>query len=454
MKHTTLVAFMLTGLLASAHAEVSPEEAKQLGGTLTRFGAIKAGNKEGTIPEYTGTPVKIPADYQPGSGIYTDPFRDEKPLYRIDAKNVDQHAAKLSEGQKYLIKKYPTTYYIDVYPTHRTETFPEKVLKANERNAVSCKGLKNYDAIDVACRGGLPFPIPKNGYEVMWNQHVRYQGEGVMFLPSQRGWLVDSTGRPTMTSEQLARTEFPYYQTEQKDRDPQMYLRTYAITRAPARSAGVGSGIADYLDMDQKPRRAWGYTPGQRRVRLAPEFAYDTPISSLGGLSLYDELWMFSGKMDRFDFKLVGKKEMVLPYNSYKYYFGCKAEAKLMPFHVNPSCERSELHRVWVVEATLKPGMRHVYSKRVYYIDEDGYGAGMFDAFDQSGNLYRAMFNLNVPFYDFGFVYAGASITYDFNKAMYGTVADPSVGGMHYSPTPLSERDMGADATMMRESVR
>ncbi|MDB5928653.1 MAG: hypothetical protein JWR60_360 [Polaromonas sp.] len=454
MKHITLAAVLLTGLLTAAHAEVTPDEAKQLGANLTRFGAIKAGNKEGTIPEYTGVPVKAPSDYQPGSGIYTDPFRAEKPLYRIDAKNVDQYADKLSEGQKYLIKKNPATYYIDVFPTHRTETFPEKVLKANERNAVSCKGLKNYDAIDVACRGGLPFPIPKNGNEVMWNKHVRYQGEGVMFLPSQRGWLVDSTGRPTMTSEQLARTEFPYYQTEQADRDPQMFLRTYAITRAPARSAGVGSGIADYLDMDQKPRRAWGYTPGQRRVRLAPEFAYDTPISSLGGLSLYDELWMFSGKMDRFDFKLLGKKEMILPYNSYKYYFGCKAEAKLMPFHVDPSCERSELHRVWVVEATLKPGMRHVYSKRVYYVDEDGYGAGMFDAFDQSGNLYRAMFNLNVPFYDAGFVYAGASITYDFNKGMYGTVADPSVGGMHYSPTPLSERDMGADATMMRESVR
>jgi hypothetical protein len=448
------IAVALASLIGCSFAAVTPEEAKQLGTTLTRFGAIKAGNKEGTIPEYTGTPITIPSDYVAATGLYTDPFRAEKPLYRIDSKNVDQYADKLSEGQKYLIRKNPTTYYIDVYPTHRTEVFPEKVLKADERNAISCKGMKDYEAIDISCRGGLPFPIPKNGYEVMWNKNLRYQGEGVVFLPSQRGWLVDASGRPTMTSEQLARTEFPYYQTEQKDRDPQMFLRTYAITRAPARMAGVGSGIVDYLDMDQKPRRAWSYTPGQRRVRLAPEFAYDTPIASLGGVSLYDELWLFSGKMDRFDFKLVGKKEMILPYNSFKYYFGCKAEQKLMAHHVDPACERSELHRVWMVEATLKPGQRHVYSKRVYYIDEDGYGAGMFDAFDQSGNLYRSMFNLNVPFYDAGFVYAGASITYDFNKGMYGTVADPSVGGMHYSPVPLSELDMAPDATMVRESVR
>jgi len=439
---------------AAALAAVSAEEAQQLGSTLTRFGAIQAGNKEGTIPPYTGTPIKAPADYVPGSGIYTDPYRAEKPLYRIDAKNLDQYADKLIEGQKQLIKQNPDSYYLDVYPTHRTETYPDKILKATLRNATQCKGLKDYMAVDVACRGGLPFPIPKNGYEVMWNLALRWQGEGSLSAMSQRGWLVDSQGRVTMTSEQFAMQEKPYYQLDQADRDPLMMMRTYSISRAPARLSGVGSGIVDYIDMDTKPRRAWNYTPGQRRVKLAPEFAYDTPVTSLGGATLFDELWMFSGKMDRFDFKLMGKKEMLLPYNSFKYYFGCKHEAKLKAKHVDPACERWELHRVWVVEATLKPGMRHVYSKRVYYIDEDGYGAGMFDAFDQSGTLYRSMFNLNVPFYDAGFVYAGSSIVYDFSKHMYLTVADLSVGGMRVSDKPLPEKDMSADATMARESVR
>jgi hypothetical protein len=449
-----LAAAMLAGALSCSFAAVTPEVAKQLGTTLTRFGAIKAGNKDGSIPEYTGAAIKAPADFQPGSGIYTDPFRAEKPLYRIDSRNVDQYADKLSEGEKYLIKHNPATYYIDVYPTHRTEVYPEKVLKATERNATGCNPLKDYAAVDVACRGGLPFAIPKNGYEVMWNKLLRWQGSGMFTAPSQDGWLVDSSGRPTLTSNQLARQEYPYYQTDESDRDPQMFWRVYSITRSPSRLAGVGSGINDYLDMDQKPRRAWSYTPGQRRVRLAPEFAYDTPVSSLGGVTLYDELSLFSGKMDRFDFKLVGKKEMILPYNSFKFYYGCVHEAKLMAKHVDPSCERWELHRVWVVEATLKAGMRHVYSKRVYYLDEDGYGAGMFDAFDHEGNLYRTMFDLEVPFYDFGFSYAGSSITYDFNKGMYGLVADFSVGGMHYTNTVLPERDMTPDATMARESVR
>ncbi|MDB5869249.1 MAG: hypothetical protein JWP96_1581 [Polaromonas sp.] len=454
MKFPLFAAALLAGAISTAFAAVSPEEAKQLGGTLTRFGAIKAGNKDGSIPEYTGAPIKIPADYQPGSGIYPDPFRDEKPRFRIDAKNLDQHADKLTEGQKQLIKQNPATYYIDVYPTHRTEVYPEKVLATTLRNATGCKAEKDYTALDVACRGGLPFVIPKNGNEVMWNMITRWQGSGQVIVQGQRGWLVDSTGRPTLTAEQFTRQEKPYYQLEQTDRDPMMLMRTYSITRAPSRLAGVGSGIVDYLDMDQKPRRAWNYTPGQRRVKLAPEFAYDTPVASLGGATLFDELWLFSGKMDRFDFKLVGKKEMVLPYNNYKLITGCKGEGKLQPKHIDPACDRWEMHRVWVVEATLKPGQRHVYSKRTYYIDEDGYGAGMFDAWDQSGNLYRSMFNLNMPFYDQDFVYAGSSIIYDFNKGMYLMVGDHSNVGIRYSAAPMSERDMGADATMVRESVR
>lgn len=174
MKYSYFAAVMLTGLLSSAFAAVPADEAQQLGTTLTRFGAIKAGNKDGSIPEYTGQQIKAPTDYQPGSGIYTDPLRDEKPLYRITAKNIDQYADKLTEGQKFLLEKNPATYYIDVFPTHRTEVYPEKVLKATERNATTCKPLKDYFAVDTNCRGGMPYLIPKNGYEVMWNMLLRW----------------------------------------------------------------------------------------------------------------------------------------------------------------------------------------------------------------------------------------------------------------------------------------
>ena len=274
MKNQIFVSALALTMSASAMAAVSAEEAKQLGTTLTEFGAIRAGNADGSIPAYTGGLTRAPAGFKPDSGFWIDPFKDEKPVLRIDAKNVDQHAAKLSEGQKQLLKKFPT-YAINVYPSHRTATFPEKMLKATVRNATGCKTLKDGLALDVACRGGLPFAIPKNGYEVMWNQILRYQGDTTISTTASRSWVIDSSGKPTISAQQLTVSDFTYYQTDLTDRDPNMAWRVYSINNAPARRAGEMTGLTDFLDPTDKPRRAWSYTPGQRRVKLSPEFSYD-----------------------------------------------------------------------------------------------------------------------------------------------------------------------------------
>ena len=159
----------LVALAAPGYAAVPADEAKQLGTTLTEFGATKAGNADGSIPAYAGGYTGTPAGFKPDSGVWADPFKDDKPLFRIDAKNMDKYADKLSEGQKYLFKTYPTTFYMDIYPSHRSAAYPEKMLQATVRNATACKTLKDGIAIDKACRGGLPFPIPKNGLEAVWN---------------------------------------------------------------------------------------------------------------------------------------------------------------------------------------------------------------------------------------------------------------------------------------------
>lgn len=452
MKHkiALLATVGLTALWGNSFAAVSAEEAKALGTSLTEMGAIKAGNADGTIPAYTGGLTKAPADFKAGSGYWADPFKGEKPLYRIDGKNAAQYADKLSESQKYLLKSYPD-YYIDVYPTHRSTAYPEAVSKASVRNATSCNASKDYFSVDVGCRGGIPFAIPKNGYEVMWNLTLRYSVATDITTQHGISWLVDSNGSPAIVSDQFTRTERPYYQMEQKDRDPNMILRTYSVAKAPARISGQMTMLTDYLDMDGKPRRAFNYSPGQRRVKLAPEFAYDTPVSQLGGVTLFDELFLFSGKMDRFDFKLVGRKEMLIPYNNYKFYGECKGTEHFVGTHLNPSCERWEMHRVWMVESTLKAGQRHAYAKRTYYIDEDGSGAGMFDAFDKNGDLYRGMFQTTIQLYDQPTPYSGKTITYDFSKRMMLLIGD---GNYQISPKNLPEVDLSAEAIVGRETVR
>ncbi|MDB5885922.1 MAG: hypothetical protein JWR74_2093 [Polaromonas sp.] len=455
--NTKITGLLLVGVAAMfnpAHAAVSADEAKALGTTLTEFGAIKAGNKEGTIPAYTGGITKAPAGYKPGSGNWTNPYKDDKPLYRIDGKNFTQHADKLSESQKYLLKTYPS-YYIDVYPTHRAVAYPDQMLKATVRNATTCQIGKDNYSVDVGCRGGIPFPIAKTGYEVMWNLVLRYIVPTDITTANGRSWIVDGNGKATLTSDQFTRTEKPYYQTDLKDRDPMMFLRTYSVAKGPARISGQMTMLTDYLDMNAKPRRAYNYSPGQRRVKLAPEFSYDTPVAQLGGVTLFDELFLFSGKMDRFDFKLVGTKEMLIPYNNYVHYSECKGDQQFLGPHLNPACERWELHRVSVVESTLKAGQRHAYSKRVYYLDEDGSGAGMFDAFDQSGELYRGMFQMMIQMYDQpAGPYGAKGVTYDFSKRTLLLVGDAGDGGFLVSPKAQAEVDLNPEAVVGRETVR
>lgn len=453
MQHA-LCAVALAVLAVPAFAAVSADEAKQLGATLTEFGATKAGNAEGTIPAYTGGYTGTPAGFKPDSGFWVDPFKDDKPLFRIDAKNMAQYADKLSEGQKHLLKTYPE-YYLDIYPTHRSAAYPDKLIKATIRNATGCKTLKGGIAVDVACRGGLPFPIPKTGIEAMWNQILHYAGETPLTTSASRSWVIDSAGKPTMTAEQRTFSDPVWFQVDLPDRDPNMMWRVMSVTKAPVRTVGTVTGITDFIDPDTTPRKAWSYTPGQRRTRMAPEFAYDTPVASQGALTLFDELFVVSGKLDRFDYKLVGKKEMYIPYNEYKGSFECPTvEMALKAKYANPACHRWELHRVYVIEATLKAGQRHAYSKRNYYFDEDLSAAGLYDAFDQNGQLYRSMFNGMVQLYDKKLPWSVRNVIYDFNKNEYGYFNDVNVGGHTILSKALSEREMNAEAIVSRETVR
>jgi Protein of unknown function (DUF1329) len=443
---------VLAGL---AQAAVSADEARQLGTTLTEFGAIKAGNADGSIPAYTGGYTGTPAGFKPGSGVWVDPFKDDKPLFRIDSKNMAQYADKLSEGQKNLLRTYPTTYYMDIYPSRRSAAYPDKMLKATVRNATTCKTTRDGVGVDQACRGGFPFPIPKTGLEMIWNQVLRYQGETAITTTNSRSWVIDTAGRPTMTAEQSTYTDPVWFQVDMPDRDPTMAWRVFSVTKSPARLAGGATGLVDYIDPEAQPRKAWGYTPGQRRIKASPEFSYDTPVASQGGLTLFDELFLVSGKLDRFDYKLNPRKEMFLPYNMYKAGFDCPTvEMALLAKHANPVCERWELHRAHVVEATLKPGQRHAYSKRTYMLDEDMTGAGLYDAYDQAGKLYRSIFNGVYMFYDKKLPWSVRNVIYDFNKGQYGYFNDVMVGGFKVEDKALSERELNAEAIVSRETAR
>lgn len=434
MLRKTLMAVAIASLATNALATVSADEAKQLGTTLTAVGAEKAGNKDGTIPEYTGGLTKAPAAFKAGSGERPDPFAGEKPRLVIDGKNVGQYADKLTEGTKELLKRYPTM-RVDVYPTHRTAAVPKFVLDNTAKNATAARtgegGLTLENAV-----AGYPFPIPKTGNEVMWNHLMTYKGLG--FTAKYDSVNVDAAGVPTLATYGEATYEWPIYDSKKTGpidtAKPFWYVRLQYL--GPARRNGEALLVWDTLDPLKHGRRAWQYLPGQRRVKLAPDVAYDTPNPGTAGASTYDDASVFNGAMDRFDFKLVGKKEMIVPYSNYRLTYAKATADVTKPNHLNPDFVRWELHRVWVVEATLKPGKRHIYSKRVFYIDEDTWAALASDQYDGRGQLYRSGFAHQSQSYDAMAPWIDTLAYYDFSSGIYNIGALP---GGHYGVRYLTE---------------
>lgn len=388
---------------------------------LTPWGAEAGANKQGTIPAYTGGLTAGPT-IDRASLRLPDPFAQDKPILTITAANMAEHSAYLSDGLKEMLTRFKT-FKIVVYPSHRSVAYPQSVLDNTAKNATRCSLKKDGDELDVSkgCANGFPFPTPKTGYEAIWNMRARYYGPGrlamdILIPYTKASGEVVITGVANRTDDSGLHF-FP-------GTVPTREWATRSEYTAPTRIAGQATAIVDSLD---STRRAYSYTPATRRVRLAPDLAADTPIASAGGAIAYDEINMFSGSMAKWDVKLVGKREMYIPYNIYMWgnVPGCTTTKELnLAGHYNPDCLRFELHRVWHIQMTLKPGQRHVYSKRDLFIDEDAWYGGITEQYDQQGKLYRmsllgigADWEKKVP------MATETSISIDFNSGVYVPLA-------------------------------
>lgn len=387
-KHTLIGAAIALALSAgSAFAAVSPAEAAKLGASLTPFGAEKAGNAAGTIPEWTGGITQAPAAYKTPGQHHVDPFADDKPLFTITKANLDQYKDNLTPGQIAMFNTYPNSYQMPVYQTRRSGSAPKWVYDNTIKNASTAKLLDGGNGFSDAY-GGIPFPIPQNGVEALWNHIARYRGTYIVRRASEVA--VQRNGSYSLvTSQQEAM--FKFYNPKGTAADLNNIMFYYlSFTKSPARLAGGAVLVHETLDQVKEPRQAWGYNAGQRRVRRAPNLAYDTPIAAADGLRTADDTDMINGSPDRYDWKLIGKKEIYIPYNSYRLDSPkLKYSEIIKAGHINQDLTRYELHRVWHVTATLKSGERHIYAKRDFYLDEDTWQAAAIDHYDGRGTLWR-----------------------------------------------------------------
>lgn len=380
-------ALLLTVLASGVMAAVSEQEAAQLGTSLTPLGAESVGNAEGSIPAWDGG---LPTDAAPvTNGFLADPFAAEQPLFTITAANAEQYQDKLSPGQRAMFKRYPSTFKMPVYQSHRTTAVPQVIYDAAKLSALNTQPVDNGNGLsNFADSRYYAFPIPKNGVQVVWNHATRYRGGNArrhiaQATPQVNGTfhvtsIVDETGFPTDMSG-----------SDREKSSNVLYYIKQTVT-APARLSGTVVLAHETINQVKEPRMAWIYNAGQRRVRRAPQIAYDGPGTAADGLRTTDNFDMFNGAPDRYEWKLVGKKEMYIPYNSYRLdSTNLKYTDIIKAGHINQDLARYELHRVWEVVATLKTDQRHIYAKRHLFIDEDSWQIALADHYDGRGQLWR-----------------------------------------------------------------
>jgi hypothetical protein len=451
MKFSLLPLAALFSVATVATAAVSETEAARLGRDLTPLGGEVKASADGAIPAWTGGIQSPPAGYKAGDH-HPDPFAADQPLFTVTAANAAQHEARLTAGQLAVLKAYPT-YKLTVYPTRRSASNPQRIYDATRRNATTAQLISNGNGI-AGATVGIPFPIPQNGLEVLWNSLTRYRGVaasrridqaaierggGYQLVKFEDEFLFNYT-RPDITLKEL------------EDTNTLIYYKQAAV--APARVAGSILIAHETMDQVKEPRRAWVYNAGRRRVTRAPNVAYDNPGTNADGQRTTDQFDMFNGAPDRYEWTLVGKKEMIVPYNAYKLHSKTLKNADILkPLHPNADLTRYELHRVWVVEAKLKPGTSHLYSRRTFYIDEDSWQILAADQYDGRGQMWRVSEAHCINYYDAQIFWSTLEVHLDLQNGRYLAVGMDNENPMYDFNLKRTPADFTPDS-LRREGLR
>ncbi|CAA7611359.1 conserved exported hypothetical protein [Candidatus Terasakiella magnetica] len=374
---------------------------------ISLSGAIALGVSIGTaaadnIPEFSGPALPDGGwSYGQVRGDYWK-HKADKALFSITAANVDQYADKLTPGQVALFKQKPD-YRMDVYPTRRDCGYPDWVQANSKQNAASAKLDATGNFVDSGVLPGTLFPNPTNGAQILWNYQTRYRGVGVVWpktttavspRPGNSEWIATSGPQHTF---------YPWGAKGQNSSDINngLHYGIYFSYNEPP--ALAGQGIVQRYSLKQASAESYYYFPGQRRVRRMPTYQYDAPQIGFENNYALDEPFLFNGPIDRFDWKVIGKKEMFVPYHSFAVYnyktaFKDVAQDK----YINPEHRHYELHRVIMVEGTAKPDVRHVAPKKVMYFDEDTFLALAGEDYDAQGRLWKVREGFSIPVWELG----------------------------------------------------
>lgn len=438
----------LLGLVAHVQASITMQEATRLTQELTPVGAERQGNGK-DIPAWKGG---LARNTKMKSGeFHSDPYAQDQPVLRIDQTNMAEHSKRLTRGQQTLLKRYPELHF-NIYPSQRSASYPQYVYDSIRDNATSATLMKYGSGVEGATMSS-PFPIPESGLEVLWNHTLRFRGQG--FSSGAYTAAVTEAGD---RAETLRDYQYLFHYSTKGAQPEDLNNKIFFMKRktlAPANLAGKISLVHETLDQIRSPRKSWVYVPGQRRLRRTPNLGYDTADINTNSIRTFDQTDMFNGAPDYYSWQLLGKQELYIPYNAYKVHQGTLSNDDiLLSHHLNPQLLRYEAHRVWVVEATLRKGYRHKYSKRRYYFDEDSWSIVYAEEYDDKDNLLQVTEAHTINFYDVQLVFPTLEITYDLeNRRYYAEGLDNERGSTLNFDAQFTPRQFSTSA-VRREAKR
>ena len=415
---------------------------------LTAVGADAAANADGTVPAYTDGLRAFSARRTPKLGERLDhPYAADAPQFTIDRRSMRQHAALLSAGHQRLMRTH-ADFRMAVYPSRRSVSFPPAIEQASRSNE-SVTRLVNADEIEGVTMG-VPFRRPKTGVEVIWNHRLRYRGQA-------NDWVFNRGVRHESGDLELSQARWQFqthYNRLSSDgveaRDDMIYQSLMFLEPAEVypRYQNV---MHESLSPGVTRRKLWGGISPRSKT-----FLVTGDNDALGIFSrkirFGDMFDVFSGITDAYVYKLVGKREMIVPYNAFAFAVdvGLRPEDVLTPDHLNPDFTRYERHRVWVVEANVRQGKGHTFDRRVFYVDEDSWAILMVDCYTD-GELVRFQEGHLLPVYPTESVAYAPHVVYQFDIPRYFATRlplnarpprfdDPEVLSARINPSALRKR--------------
>ncbi|MEP0070589.1 DUF1329 domain-containing protein [Pyruvatibacter sp.] len=448
---TGAIAALLTAsaFAVPAVAGVSQAEADKLGTTLTPIGAEKAGNADGTIPAWeplANAPAHTAGDF------YADPYADDAPLFTITSENKAEYADKLTGTHAALLDDI-AGYKMIVYPSRRNCAYPDFVNAAIKQNALNSELVADGNGVANATIGA-PFPIPTEAVQLAWNHNLRYRG----YKLNRQFASIAPDGNANFTPITVYdEVVFTYSNPDIPNFDSlnNISLKYLQTVIAPSRRAGELLLVHETINQVKGSRNAWQYNPGTKRVRRAPTVAYDNPQSYADGRQTTDQFDLFNGSPDRYTWTMQGKSEKYIAYNSYKWANPANTyDQMLQPASLNQDLLRYELHRVWTVEAKIREGQRHIYTRRVKSFDEDTYNMVTGEMFDSRGQLWRVQEGHILNYYDVPTCWNNSDVTYDIQADYYNVQGlKNQEREINYTYDELSEENLDP-AALRRRGVR